>query len=344
MQIIINAGGSGTRLWPLSTKELPKQFAPLIDHQSLLQKTYFRLTQDYSINDIWVTTNKDHIELVNSQLSPNYDINHTLFEPERRDTFAAVIAHSAVVASKTSKDETLIFVSSDHYFDPSIDQSSFVKTLNIVDESIQSNAFPVILPVTKPYFASTAYGYVNSEFQIDTVTHVKEFKEKPNQLKANKLIESGNYFWNLGYFAFKYTQLQKVVTELYPELESVLNNIYSKGTIEIEDYQQIQKTSFDFAVLEKLTSIGTIDMNLSTWDDIGNFETLGNYIPTLDSLNHIQVQGSGNKYKSNTPNQRKIAFVGVDNLLLIESDDAIMIVDPTKATNIKEVSQKFDPV
>jgi mannose-1-phosphate guanylyltransferase len=342
MQIIINAGGSGTRLWPLSTKALPKQFAPLIDHQSLLQKTYFRLTQDYRIDDIWVTTNQDHIGLVNSQLCPNYNFNHTLFEPERRDTFAAVIAHSAIVASKTSKDETLVFISSDHYFDPNMDQQSFVNTLATVDNSIQANAYPIILPVTKPYFPSTAYGYVKSDFESNKVTKVLEFKEKPNQLKANEFIESGNYFWNLGYFAFKYTQLLRIVKELYPELESVMNNIYSKGSIDLEDYQQIQKTSFDFAILEKLTSIGAIDMNLTTWDDIGNFETLSNYIPTIDSSNHIQVQGIGNKYKSNNVSQRKVAFVGVDNLLLIESDDAIMIIDPTKSTLIKEVSQKFD--
>jgi mannose-1-phosphate guanylyltransferase len=342
MQIIINAGGSGTRLWPLSTKSLPKQFAPLIDNQSLLQKTYFRLIRDYKINDIWITTNNDHKELISSQLGPNYSPEHTLTEPSRRDTFAAVIAHSAVVASKTSIDETLVFISSDHYYNPDKDQSSFVKTLELVDSNIQSKDYPIILPVTKPYFPSTSYGYVKSKFVKDQISKVIEFKEKPNQETANEFLSSGDYYWNLGYFAFSYGSLLDIVKDLYPELVITLESIYNKGRIDEEDYNSILQTSFDYAILEKINNIGTIDMNLSTWDDIGNFETLFNYIPDLSIIDHIQVDGKGNKYKTNISNNRKIAFVGVDNLLLVESENTIMIIDPTKSNKIKEVSQKLD--
>ncbi len=342
MQIIINAGGSGTRLWPLSTKNNPKQFAKIIDNDSLLQKTYFRLTHSHKNSNIWVTTNSAHKDTVKSQLGPNFIDSNILQEPQRRDTFAAVIAHAAIVASRTSVDETLVYISSDHYIDPTIDLANFDNTLVEVDECIQSNLYPLVLPATKPYFASPAYGYIKFDTTSQSrINPVLEFKEKPDNKTAKQFLEAGNYYWNLGYFAFKYSSLLNIINELYPETKKVLDTIYSKGIIELEDYEQIAKESFDFAILEKIKNLGVIDMNLSTWDDIGAFDTVYNYLPTnQNSSEFIQVGGEGNKTK--TEGNKKIAFVGVSNLMFVETQHGTMIIDPKNSNGIKEVAAWFD--
>jgi mannose-1-phosphate guanylyltransferase len=342
MQIIINAGGSGTRLWPLSTKSNPKQFAKIIDNESLLQKTYFRLSQSHNNSNIWVTTNQAHKEIVKLQLGPNFIDNNILTEPQRRDTFAAVIAHAAIVASRTNVDETLVYISSDHYIDPTKDLVNFDNTLHEVDSCIQSNLYPIVLPATKPYFASPAYGYIKFDTASKSrINPVLEFKEKPNQQVAQEFINSGQYYWNLGYFAFKYSSLLNILQEFYPETKKVLDTIFYKGVIELEDYQQIEKESFDFAILEKIKDIGVIDMKLASWDDIGNFDTVYNYLPANEQ-NHefIQVGGDGNKIK--TLGNKKIAFVGVSNLMFVESEHGTMIIDPANSNGIKDVAAWFD--
>jgi mannose-1-phosphate guanylyltransferase len=342
MQIIINAGGFGTRLWPLSTKSKPKQFANIIDNESLIQKTFFRLNKHFKSDTIWVTTNCTHKQTVIDQLGPNFESKHILTEPERRDTFAAVIAHAAIVASKTNENETLVYISSDHYFDPTIDLHNFNQTLLKVDQGIQTNQYQIILPATKPYFASTSYGYIKFDTQSELdINPVLEFKEKPNLKTAQQFLKSKEYYWNLGYFAFKYSSLIKILSEYYPELVEVVETIRSKGTIELVDYQKITKTSFDFAILEKVKSLGVIDMKLTTWDDIGNFETVYNYIPVQDDSDYLfQVNGNGNKVKLHTT--KKVAFVGVSNLLFIENEYGTLIIDPKNCSEIKQVSSWFD--
>jgi mannose-1-phosphate guanylyltransferase len=343
MQIIINAGGDGTRLWPLSTKKNPKQFAPITDHESLLQKSFFRLIKNYRSDQIWVTTNQRHQTLVIDQLGPNFTGNNVLTEPERRDTFAAVIAHSAVVAAKTSKQETLTFISSDHYIDNTVDYQNYIETFALIDQEIQKGSYKIILPATKPYYPATGYGYIKFDTKSNQKTNaVLAFKEKPNQATAEKFLASGDYFWNLGYFAFTYETLEKIIAELYPEVSPVLESIYQKGLITEEDYAKIPKDSFDFAVLEKSSGLATIDMNLTSWDDLGSFEVVYGYLEEQENnASFMQVDGSGNKVKSTST--RPIALAGVSNLMVIENENGLLIIDPKKSSSkVKEIANWFD--
>lgn len=343
MQIIINAGGNGTRLWPISTKQDPKQFVGIIDSESLLQKTYFRLVRQFRSDQVWVTTNTAHVNIVRNQLGPNFQGNNVLTEPERRDTFAAVVAHAAVVASKTSENETLLFISSDHYIDNNSDYSNFVNTIEVVDKTVQLKKYDIILPATKPYYPATGYGYIKFDVNSkDVVNPVLSFKEKPSLAVAEKFLASKEYYWNLGYFAFTYAQLKTLINQFYPELMAPLNNIYNKGIIEADDYKQFPVTGFDFAILEKAKNLGTIDMNLSTWDDIGSFEKVYDYLPQNDNNSKFfQSNGSGNKYISNE--DKPIAFAGVSDLLVINNSNGLLIIDPNKGSgSVKDIASWFD--
>jgi mannose-1-phosphate guanylyltransferase len=345
MQIIINAGGTGTRLWPYSTVSRPKQFSKLIDQQTFLAKTFDRLKPNFDPEIIWINTNQKFIDLVKESLGSDYNSQKILTEPEKRDHFAALIGHSAVVASKTSRTETQIFIHSDHLINPE-DWSKYNQALKIVDQSIQNAEFEIVTCAVKPTFANTQLGYIEVDQSVRNEAFVKpvkvfSFREKPNFETATKFLESGCYFWNLGYYSFTFENLIKNLQKFHPELVQVAETIYQKGKIEPEDYQKIPKTSFDYAISEKTDSLGVVALDLF-WEDIGSWEAAEKYLPALEeNPNHFQISGAGNKVKLNSSN-KKVAFVGVSNLILVESEEGILIINPQKSGEVKKVAEYFE--
>jgi mannose-1-phosphate guanylyltransferase len=340
MQVIINAGGVGSRLWPLSTKKFPKQFVNLTNNSSLLDNTIKRVTTLTSTNNIWIATNNQYLEITKNSIHDSFNTDRILLEPSRRDTFPAVIAHSALVSSLVNKDETFIFISSDHYIDDS-ELNKFKSSIELLDKAIINNAYEIILPATKPTYPATGYGYIMYDNNdSNRIKKVMEFKEKPNLEQATIFLESGNYLWNLGYFAFKYSNLKKILSNFYPESLDVLKNIEKNKYISLEDYEKLEIISFDKAILEKAQNIGVIDIDLKSWDDIGTYETLTKYQPKVTNERFLQIESNGNIVKS--LNNKKIAFVGVNDLMLIESDEGILVIDPKHSQSIKEVSKYFD--
>jgi mannose-1-phosphate guanylyltransferase len=332
MQIIINAGGAGTRLWPLSTQAVPKQFALLIGDTTLLQQTYNRACQLVPESNIWINVNQQHQELARQQLGSTVQI---LIEPSRRDTLAAILSYTAMVASKTSQDETIIFLSSDHY----LDELDLLKQgLKTVDQAIQNKEYPIILPATSPTYPSTNYGYIKIESKTNQLTPVLGFFEKPNLSKAQEYIDSGQYLWNLGYFALSYSSLYKVIDSIDESLSVIMNNIYLTQRIEENTFNSIPKLSFDYAVLEKTNNLGTINLNLSTWDDIGSYQSLFQYLPKTDDNN---LFGSHNNQVINHTNQ-PIAIVGLSNIMVINTSNGLLIMDPNQVQHIKAVAQHHD--
>ncbi len=345
MQIIINAGGKGTRLWPYSTNSRPKQFSPLIDSENFLKKTYDRLSNNFKHEQIWINTNQNFLDLIKESLGKKYDPNKVLTEPERRDSFAALIAHAAVVASKTSRDDTLIFLHSDHLI-KSEDWSKFNHGLKIINRSIQAKEFEIITMGIKPTYPNTQLGYIQIDIEdsqecFKNTVKIKQFREKPNYERALEFVENGNYLWNLGYYSFTFNGLIKNLARLYPELVENVEGIYQSGVIKAELFSQIPKTSFDYAISEKAKSLGVVGCDFF-WEDIGNWEVARKYLPDLNNNpKQIQMAGKGNQVKLINPN-KKIAFVGVSDLLLIESDEGVLVVDPKYSAEVKKVAEYFD--
>ena len=358
MQIIINAGGSGSRLWPLSTSAVPKQFVAIIDQEPLLLKTYNRVSKDFSAENIWITTNSNHLEFVKNIL-PDFPVDHILTEPERRDTFAAVVAHAAVVASRTSVDEPIIFIHSDHNITPQSSVTVHNQALKTIEQSLLQNLFDIIVVGIKPTFPSPQYGYIeiaqqNSGKEFDQVVPVTNFKEKPDVQTAQSFLDAGNYLWNFGSFSFTFKKLLTILEQVLPESVHALNAIFDQKKIDLEHFRTLPKTSFDYAVLEKTKQLGMVGMKLDVWDDIGSFDTVYQYLPEIPQLSEldvnaekskkplqIQVNGQGNKVKLSNP-QRKVAFVGTQNLLVVETEEGLLIIDPNQAKEVKQISQYFE--
>jgi len=355
MQIIINAGGSGSRLWPLSDALKPKQFVAIIDNEPLLLKTYRRISHAFPAENIWITINVNHLEFV-QQLLPDFPHSHILTEPERRDTFAAVAAHAAVVAAYTSENEPIIFINSDHHIAPKSSILKHNQALTIIQNSLLADQFEIIVAGIHPTFPSPQYGYIEVDAgqavkASEMVIPVSSFKEKPDVATAQTFLDSGNYFWNFGAFAFTFTNLKKILSSVLPQAISPLESIFKAKKIKLEDFRELPKTSFDYAVLEKTNKLGMVGIQLEVWDDIGSFDTVYNYLPELPVLDsaetsssshpYVQIAGTGNKVKLKNSNL-KVAFVGTSNLLFVQTESGILIVDPKHAKEVKNVSQYFE--
>lgn len=345
MQIIINAGGTGTRLWPFSTSNRPKQFVPLIDEESFLTKTYNRLISFFPKESIWINTNIKFVDQVSDCLPTDFPKDHILTEPQKKDTFAAIISHAAIVSHFTSNSESLLFIHADHLIQEQ-DWLEFNKGLERIAESLKRKEFEIITAAIKPTFPNTMLGYIQiagDEVSKSFVKPVKvsAFKEKPDLETASEFLESGNYLWNLGYFSLTFDSLLAIMHRLYPELVDPLLAIQSDGKITVENYEKFPKVAVDYAIAEKIESLGVLGMDIS-WEDVGSWEIAKQYLPALaENKNHIQIGGENNKVKLTNQN-RKVAFVGVSDLMLVESEEGILVINPKFSAEVKKVAEYFE--
>ena len=344
MQIIINAGGTGTRLWPYSTDNKPKQFIPLIDEESFLAKTYNRLISKFGSENIWINTNHRFKNYI-TDLIPEFDPDRILTEPEKRDSFAAIVSHAALVAKRTSKDEPLIFVHSDHLIFEK-DWVKFNSALEILENSIKSNDFDLVTAAVKPTFANTKLGYIEIEIEniekcFLEVVNVNQFKEKPSKDLAEEFLNSGNFLWNLGYFGFTFENILNSVKSFHSlEVLSAFQNIYEKNEITTEDYQKIPKMAFDYAIAEKTDKLGVVGIDID-WEDIGSWESAKKYIPELGvNKNFIEFSGQNNKVKL-LNSEKRVAFVGLSDVLVVESDEGLLVINTEKSSDVKKVAEYF---
>jgi mannose-1-phosphate guanylyltransferase len=341
MQIIINAGGVGTRLWPLSTAKRPKQFVGLVDEETLLYKTYKRLVKKYSPSQIWVNTNEKFKNLVIESLPSSFDESHILTEPSRRDNFAAICSHAGIVAHRTSPNEPLVFVHADHFI-PEKDWDTWNDSLELLANSTAK--YELLTAGIKPTFASTQFGYIqllakDKQKIYTTACDIQKFKEKPDLELAEEFVNSGEYIWNLGYFSFTYNNLQTNLQKFWPIEAGIVQDFYKKGEISTSSYNKMTKIAFDYALAEKMDKIGVIGMDIS-WEDLGTWDTIIKHLPKLGKK-QVEFAGHSNVVKLKN-NNKKVAFVGVAGLLLVESEEGILIIDPKNSGDVKKVAQYFE--
>ena len=274
--------------------------------------------------------------------------DHILYEPEKRDTFPAFTSHAAIIANRTSWDEPQLFMQSDHIIEDRESQLVFNQTLIKIAQTLidPESTFDVIALAVKPLYPSTQYGYfeltepdlVNS---FTEVVPVKRFKEKPNYETAEHFIQTGRFLWNVSPSCFTFRRLMQNVQIHQPSATPILNEFAESGLIKPELFAKLPKTSFDFGLVEKLEKIGVMGMRIS-WEDIGNWEVVKNYLTFLGSEGpHFEVGGINNAVKL-ADNSRKVAFVGVSNLLLVDSPEGILVIDPRFSSEIKKVAEYFE--
>ena len=346
---VIMAGGAGTRFWPLSTAERPKQFLRLVDEESLLQKSFLRLEGLIDRERILVLTNEAFVPLVREQL-PQVPAHNVVGEPLRRDTAAAVCLAAALVRKRFG-DSVIATVTADHLIEP-VDEfrRSLISAARGAVDSGALYTFGI-----RPTSPATAYGYLETGKPLDLdpdVQHfrVASFREKPDLQLARKYLASGNYFWNSGMFVWS-TQaiLRELEANLPLHVQQLAAAVENFGT---DSWPQalaagldpLESISIDFAVMEKAREVRCVASSFS-WTDLGGWLAL---LPFLDE----DTDGNACRGRIRTLDARRnliycddpsetVVVVGVEGLVAVRAGDRTLIVPRNRLEEIKSVVAKL---
>lgn len=349
MYAVIMAGGQGSRLWPLSRINKPKQFHQLLSDKSLLQETFGRLTPIFPTKDVFIATTKDYFPEVRKHLPEIAEKNYIL-EPALLGN-AGSCALTSLILNKRNPDSPAIFLPSDHVIK---DLKNFYSIIEFAERLIEKNPTQIITIGIKPTKPDTNLGYIEIGDQAVggsemPVFKVKSFREKPDYKSAKKFTDSWQYLWNSGIFIWKPSSMLNYIEDCLPNTHKVLDRISrflgraDEGRAIDEEYKNVDRTSIDYGVLEKIKDILVIPGDFG-WSDIGNWTTFLDYFSELHQTdlitrgNHI---GLDDKNSLIISNGKLIATYGLKNIIAVDSHDAILICDRNKASDLKSLLDKI---
>lgn len=339
MKILIMAGGSGERFWPLSTKDRPKQLVPLISDKTMIRETVERLIGYVEFKDIYIATNEVQYIKIMKEL-PEIPEENIIVEPAFRDTAAAILYGSTYISSRNGEDSIITVLASDHLITK---KEKFIKSLETANK-IASREDKIVTLGIKPTYPETGYGYIKVEDSNENIANSNViFFEKPNLEKAKEYFASGKFLWNSGMFIFKYKTLLSSFTkyslkhiEIARSLEGKIKKFHLLELTKAvkEEFQKFPKISIDFAVMEKSDEIVCIPIDIG-WSDIGSFDSLMelflkngiNFSKGIKSFNHI-----------NSSNNLILSFDGELDVNLIDITDSIIVKDKNKLLIMKKGS------
>ena len=333
---LILAGGSGSRLWPLSRELYPKQLLNIQNTESLLQATFERLTDTISTDKIISMTGVKHVSNVKYQLSKIADNPIVLSEPISKNTAPAIAIAAQYISIKSKEDPVILVVPSDHLIKDIKAFSSTVKE----GKKIANQGYIVTFGI-KPSYPETGYGYINvTDNKIENGVKVNKFVEKPNQELAEKYIADGNYYWNSGIFMFKASTLLNELKTCSPEIYSLLKNFDFTSSDEIPyiEFERMPSISIDYAVMEKSDKIALVELE-SDWNDLGSWKSIYDVSPKDSDGNvkigHILDEGSKNSLMYSS--SKLVATIGLEDTVIVETEDAILACKADKTQDVKKV-------
>ena len=348
---VILSGGSGTRLWPLSRESYPKQFLALDSRkkQTLLQSTYERLLGLEGLEKPILICNEDHRFIVAEQFR---ELNTTpqaiILEPEGRNT-APAIAVAALQAISLGKDPLLLILAADHLIENIDEFKRVIQSAKTYANKGRLVTFGII-----PTCAETGYGYIEakeSPGQEDQITglEIKKFIEKPNKDLAEKLIKDSRYTWNSGMFLFKASSIIKELEKFSPEIINYCKIAIEKDVLDLDflrlepnSFKKCPKVSLDIAVMEK-TKLGTVlPLNVG-WSDIGSWKSLWDISQKNNDGNYINGRVIAEKSKNCflQSEQRLIIGIGIENLIVVDTNDAILVASKDQSQNIGNIVKRL---
>ena len=338
LKIIILAGGSGKRLWPISSKSYPKQFLKFLDEKSLFQKTLERFEGFKYLDEIVVVINKDHLKITKDQIS---EIGFTkkvkiLTEPDRKNTAPAILF--AIKSLKKMKDidenTKLLILPSDHLIFP---KEKFLSYLESFENQILNE---LIIFGIRPNRIETGYGHIKTGKKIsDNLFKVETFIEKPEFEIAKKLFLSEKYLWNAGIFLFTEKILIQEIKKCNPDLYKFYQMSFENF---LDHFSKIDKISIDYALIEKTKNISVCPLDVS-WSDVGSWDSIYDVMQKDKNANVTK----GKVLTLNTKNslifakKKLISTMGLENIILVETDDAIFLAKKGESQKVKKLIDKM---
>jgi mannose-1-phosphate guanylyltransferase len=336
VRALILAGGSGTRFWPLSRKRRPKQLLPLEGDRSLLRSTVDRLHPLIAPEDVWVCTTRELADAVRQDL-PRVPPEQILLEPIGRNT-APAIGWSIRSMPEEARRGVVAVLPADHRVG---DPAAFRDTLARAARAAERDDRILTLGVT-PRWAETGYGYLELEEEIgeDGLRLVRRFVEKPDAETAARYLASGRHLWNAGIFVFRGDTFLDVLTRLQPELARGLEEIAREPHRLGEIYPKLPAEAIDYAVMEKLGSLGTFPLECG-WSDLGSWEALDEVLAHDEAGNAgfgdtLAIEARDNLLVSD---QGTIAVLGVEGLVVVRTGDAVLVLPKERSQDVRKIVQ-----
>lgn len=341
---ILMAGGVGSRFWPVSTQDFPKQFHDMLGTgDTLIQKTFNRLAHLIPKENIFILTNERYNDLVFEQL-PEVTQRQVVLEPAMRNT-APCILYAALKIQKENEDAVMIVAPSDHWIE---DESAFSNNVQEAFEFCESNNALMTLGI-QPTFPNTGYGYIEfDKSATSSIKKVNQFREKPDYETAKKFIEQGNFLWNAGIFMWSAKSVIEAFQNNQPELYKLFeagyeayNTDHEQAFIQ-ENYAKAENISVDYAIMEQSSNVFVLPATFD-WNDLGTWGSLydkldkdndGNAVVNAKTLTE---DASGNMIRTKT--NKVVVVDGIEDYIIVDEDEVLLIFPKTKEQDIKKVLQ-----
>lgn len=344
--IVIMAGGIGSRFWPMSIPEYPKQFIDVLGlGKSLIQLTKERLSALCPPENFWVVTSGHYVDIVKEQL-PDIPVNHILAEPEPRNT-APCIAYACWKIKNENAEANIVVTPSDALV---IDVEEYRRKLQTALDFTETGNRIVTLGM-RPTRPETGYGYIESGEPVENseIRKVKEFKEKPNLATAEEYLKAGGYYWNAGIFVWNVQTIVKALQTYVPQITSIMEQLaVSFGTPEEEDtlrrlFPTCEKISIDYAVMEKSPDIYVLPAEFG-WSDLGSWGSLHEQLEKDENGNTLVGDGIHLHHCKNcivhAAEKKKVVVDGLDGFIVADRGDRLLVCRLEDEQHIKEYSQE----
>lgn len=332
---IILAGGSGSRLWPLSRELYPKQLLNLVSNESLLQTTFERLNYCMPKENIISTTNTKHVANVRMQLSELTENPIILGEPVAKNTAPAIVLATKYIIQKSASDPIILAVPSDLLIK---DNEKFVSTIK-KGEKLAQEGYIVTFGI-KPDYPETGYGYIDTAEKIGDGFKVKKFVEKPNLKTAKEYLKQNTFYWNSGVFMFKASTILNETVKHATEIAKVSEefDFSESNQIPFINFDKMPNISIDYAVMEKSDNIALVKLE-SDWYDIGSWQAIYNVSKKDENGNvfvgHVLDQNSKNSFVY--ASSKLVTTIGLEDTVIVETEDAILACKKDKTQEVKQI-------
>ena len=343
---VIMAGGGGTRLWPLSRKDRPKQLLPLFEEKTLFQSTVTRLERLFPPERILVVTVVEQAHSMQEQ-APEIPLENYLIEPEPRGT-AAVVGLSAAVLKQRDPDAMMAVLPSDHF----IRNRDLFHYLLRAAFDVAEKGYLVTLGIT-PTYPSTAYGYIQQGDALDgefnyPVYAVKRFVEKPDEQKAHEFLRKGDHSWNSGMFIWCVSDILKEIKRQIPLLSDAVSTIAAswnqpqRDEILSELWYDLKNVTVDYGIMENAEQVAVLPAGGLGWSDVGSWNSLVEVLlPDMNgniaqNAHHLAIDTHNSLVYSND-NQRLVVTIGVDDMVLVDVGDVLLVCKADQAQKVRDV-------
>lgn len=349
MKLVILAGGSGTRLWPVSRKDSPKQVRSILGNQTLLENTYERLRSRFLQRDIYIATNINQLDIIKEKIPSLPDKNY-IIEPSKKDTAAAIGLAAAIIHKKNPRD-IMVNINSDHFIRDEID---YARVLKQSEEIIRKNPRAGLLIGINPTYPETGYGYIKFGEQVRESRNYKyfqvdEFVEKPDKKTAEEYVQNFGYLWNSGSFMWRVDALLDLYRRFLPDQYRIFMKIReSLGTkdeskVIKREFNKIRAISIDYGIIERAPSLMVVPTDFG-WADVGNWGTVKDILSKKPKNNITKGKVVHEDCEDNliyNYSDKLVTVLGAKGLVVIETEDSLLVVPKNKTSDLKKIIKRL---